>query len=253
MRLFAFVHKDNVTHRLHVPSFSQTQLTWCIRWSLEWTAPTAHSHSLWLQRLLLIYCPGHAAMGMNRQIDWQSHLVCSLAGQRRSEAWGTFLAGTGQSITALIGWSKKEWRKEAADIPCSKVRNNLCSTRLNMAMFQGQPWGDCWETGQSMYGPFRVLWCHLEQKLKLKLIKMNSVQLAYDLDLYELQMIYKLHIWIYVSHVRPASWSALCLSVFCGKNCNTGLYTQTFQPGFFFHTCHYYRMLLSLAMTLQAI
>ena len=44
-------------------------------------------HSLRLQRLLWIYCPGHAeSVGMNGQIDWQaqqiSHLICSLAGQR---------------------------------------------------------------------------------------------------------------------------------------------------------------------------
>ena len=60
-------------------------------------------HSLRLQRLLWIYCPGH--VGMNEQIDWQalqiSHLVCSLAGQRCSEACGTFSARTSQSITAL--------------------------------------------------------------------------------------------------------------------------------------------------------
>ena len=43
------------------------------------------------------------SVGMNGQIDWQalqiSHLVCSLAGQRCSEAWGTFSARTSQSIS----------------------------------------------------------------------------------------------------------------------------------------------------------
>ena len=29
-----------MTHRLHMPSFSQTQWTSCKRWSLEWAAPT---------------------------------------------------------------------------------------------------------------------------------------------------------------------------------------------------------------------
>ena len=48
-------------------------------------------HSLQLQRLLWIYCPGHAGVrGNARQIGWQaqqiSHLVCSLTGQRCSEA-----------------------------------------------------------------------------------------------------------------------------------------------------------------------
>ena len=79
-------------------------------------------HSLRLQRLLygstVLGTP--ESVGMNGQIDWQaqqiSHLICSLAGQRCSGAWGTFWTWTGQSITALIAWRKEEWRKEAADI-----------------------------------------------------------------------------------------------------------------------------------------
>ena len=86
------------------------------------------------------------SVGMNGQIDWQalqiSHLVCSLAGQRCSEDWGTFSARTSQSITALTAWRKEEWRKEAADIPPSKAENDLCSTRQILALFRGQPWGD---------------------------------------------------------------------------------------------------------------
>ena len=46
------------------------------------------------------------SVGMNGQIDWQaqqiSYMVCSLAGQRCSEAWGTFSTQTSQNITALI-------------------------------------------------------------------------------------------------------------------------------------------------------
>ena len=83
-----------------------------------------------------------------RQAQQISHLVCSLAGQRCSEAWGTFSARTSQSITALTSWRKEEWRKEAADIPPSKAENDLCSTRQILALFRGQPWGDCWETGR---------------------------------------------------------------------------------------------------------
>ena len=68
-----------------------------------------------------------------------------------------------------------EWRKEAADIPPSKVQNGLCSTRQILALFRGQPWGDCSETGWRVYGPFRTLRCHLEQKLKPKLrLKMSG-------------------------------------------------------------------------------
>ena len=99
------------------------------------------------------------------RIDWQtwqiSHLVCNLAGQRWSKDWGTFRTWTGQSITVLMAWRKEEWRKEVADIQPSEVGNNLCSTRQTLALFLGQPWGDCWETGWSAYGPFWALWCYL--------------------------------------------------------------------------------------------
>ena len=61
-----------------------------------------------------------------------------------------------------------------ANIPPSKVKNDLCSTRQILALFRGQPWGDCWETGRSAYGPFRALRCHLELKLKLKLYDNNN-------------------------------------------------------------------------------
>ena len=113
------------------------------------------------------------SVGMNGYIDWQaqqiSHLVCSLAGQKCFEAWGTVSTRTSQSITALTARRKEEWRKEAADIPPSKVENDLCSARQILALFRGQPWGDRWETGRSAYWPFWALRCHLELKLKLKL------------------------------------------------------------------------------------
>ena len=129
---------------------------------------------------LLSWAPG--VSGNEQAENWQaqqiSHLVCSLAEQRCSEAWGTFRTWTGQSITALIAWRKEEWRKEAADIPPSKVENDLSSTRQILARFQGQPWGDCWETGRSAYGPFWALWCHLELKQKLKTELTNSLSLS---------------------------------------------------------------------------
>ena len=52
------------------------------------------------------------------------------------EVWSTntiFWTWTGQSITALIAWRKEEWRKEAAEIPLSKVESRLCSTRHNIS------------------------------------------------------------------------------------------------------------------------
>ena len=114
------------------------------------------------------------SLGMNGQIDWQAqqtqHLICSLAGQRCLEPWGVLWTWTCQSTTAFITWRKEEWRKEAANIPPSEVRNDLCSTWQTLALSWGQPRGDLWEMGQSMYGPFQALQCHLEQKLKLTLL-----------------------------------------------------------------------------------
>ena len=55
-----------------------------------------------------------------------------------------------------------------ANIPTSQVRNDLHSIRLTLAMFWGQPWGNCWVTEQSMQGPFQALWCHLDQELDTK-------------------------------------------------------------------------------------
>ena len=55
-------------------------------------------------------------VGVNGQMDWQaqqiSHLVCSLAGQRYLEAWGTFWTWTGQSITALNTWRKRSGERK---------------------------------------------------------------------------------------------------------------------------------------------
>ena len=159
-----------------MPSFSQTQWTSCKKWSLDWAAPTGtQSCTVFGYK---DFCGSTVlgmleSVGMNRQIDWQAqqitYLVCSSAGQRCSEAWRTFWIWTDQCITALIAWRKEEWKKEAADIPPCKVENDLCSIRQILALFRGQPWGECWEMGRSVYGLFWALRSDLELKLKLKL------------------------------------------------------------------------------------
>ena len=100
-------------------------------------------HSRRLQRLLWIYSTALGmpeSVGMKGQIDWQaqqiSRLVCSLAGQRCLEAWGTFWTWTDQSITALIAWREEEWRKEAADIPPSEERSVFNQTN-DGTVFEG--------------------------------------------------------------------------------------------------------------------
>ena len=105
-------------------------------------------HSLRLQRLLWIYCPGHAGVSGNERADRLASTADITSGLQLGraecfEAWGTFSAQTSQSITALTAWRKEEWRKEAADTPPSKAENDLCSTRQILALFRGQPWGDC--------------------------------------------------------------------------------------------------------------
>ena len=102
-------------------------------------------HSLQLQRLLWIYCPGHAGVSGNERADRLASTADITSGLQlgRAEDWGTFSARTSQSITALTAWRKEEWRKEAANIPPSKAENDLCSTRQILALFRGKPWGDC--------------------------------------------------------------------------------------------------------------
>ena len=42
----------------------------------------------------------------------------------------------GKYISILTTWRKREWRKEVADVPVSKVGNSLCSNRLTLVLFQ---------------------------------------------------------------------------------------------------------------------
>ena len=95
------------------------------------------------------------------------------------QVWGTFWTRTDHCITALIvNASRKEQRRKiAVDVPSSKVRNQLCSTRPELVLFSGLSWTDFWEKGQiflitkdkinywvlsheswaCIHGPF---WCH---------------------------------------------------------------------------------------------
>ena len=115
----------------------------CIRWSLEYAALigtqpcTVFGYKDICRSTVLAMLE---SVGMNGQIDWQaqqiSHLVCSLAGKGAQRLEELVWTWTGQSITTLIAWRKEEWRKEAADIPPSRVRNDLCSTRQTLALLR---------------------------------------------------------------------------------------------------------------------
>ena len=173
---------------------------------MEWAAPTG------TQSCTVFSCKdfsGATALGMpesverNRQIDLQaqqtSHLVCSLAGQRCFKAWGAFWTWKGQHIKALIVWREEEWREEVANIPPSEVGNDLCSTRKTFTLFQGQPCSDCWEIVPNVHRPFRVLQCHLEQKLKLQTLSKftwaGCCVWCWDVSISEFQLVYKLFLF----------------------------------------------------------
>ena len=76
---------------------------------------------------------------------------------------------TGQSITALIAWRREEWREESADAPSFEVGNiSVQPARQTLVLCQGQPRGDCRETGRSACGSIRVLRCHVDWKQDLE-------------------------------------------------------------------------------------
>ena len=74
--------------------------------------------SLWQQRLLLIYCPGHAADRGNERADRLASKADMTSGIQLDRA--EVLTGL-RSVTALIARRKEEWRKEAAYIPSPEV------------------------------------------------------------------------------------------------------------------------------------
>ena len=104
-------------------------------------------HSLQLQRLLWIYCPGHAGVSGNERADRLASTADITSGLQLGSAevlrgLRNFLS-TDKPEHHSTDRLKEEWRKGAADIPPSKAENDLCSTRQILAPFRRQPWGDC--------------------------------------------------------------------------------------------------------------
>ena len=133
-------------------------------------------HSLRLQRLLWIYCPGQAGVRGNERADRLASTADITSGLRRGRTempWGlrNFLNMDRPEHHCIDRLKEREVEKGSG--PHFTLRGwegsvILCSIRQILALFWGQPWGDCWETGRSTYGPFWVLRCHLELKLSVK-------------------------------------------------------------------------------------
>ena len=122
------------------------------------------------QRLLWIYCPGYAGVSGNERADILATTADITSGLQLGRA----------KVLRGLNFLNMD-RSEHHSIDCLKergVEKGSCrhSTlrgreravfNQTLVLFQEQPREDYWETGRSAYGPFRVLLCHLELKLKL--------------------------------------------------------------------------------------
>ena len=134
---------------------------------VSWYAPLGCPD--WLQRLLWIYCPGHAGVSGNEQANRLASTADITSGLQLGGA--EVLRG----LRNFLNMDRPEHHsidclkeRGVADVLPSEVENDLSSSRQILALFRGQRWRDCRETGRSGYGPFRALQCHLGLKLKLK-------------------------------------------------------------------------------------
>ena len=85
-------------------------------------------HSLRLQRLLWIYCPGQAGVSGNERADRLASTADITSGLQLGRA--EVLRSLRNFLNSIDRYSlKEEWRKEAAGIPPSKVENDSCSNR----------------------------------------------------------------------------------------------------------------------------
>ena len=107
-------------HRLHMSSFPQTQWI-CCKSCMEsgMGCPDWHTtlHSLWLQRLLCIYCPGHDGVSGNERADRLASTADVTSGLQLGRAKvlrcsRNFWTWTGQRITALIAERKRSGERQ---------------------------------------------------------------------------------------------------------------------------------------------
>ena len=116
-------------------------------------------YSLWLQRPLWIYCPGHTGVCGNERTN---RLACT---ENMTSGLQLGRAEVLRGLRNILNMDRPEHHRGVE----KGSGQYLCSTRQSLALFQGQPRGDCWETGRSPHGPFWAQWCYLELKLTLEL------------------------------------------------------------------------------------
>ena len=113
-------------------------------------------NSLWLQRLLQIYCPCHCGVRGNGWLtDWPtqqtSQLVYILVHLGRAKV----LRGLRNLVNvdkpelhSTVCLKEKRVEKGSGWSSTSSLwgrKKNLCSTRHTLVLFKGQPWRDCWK------------------------------------------------------------------------------------------------------------
>ena len=107
--------------------------------------PSRHTamHSLWLRRLLWIYCPGFAGVSGNEWADSLASTADITSGLQLGRAevlrgLRNFLNMDRPEQHGIYRLKKRRVEvKQTADIPPSKVENNLCSTRQYCHCFKG--------------------------------------------------------------------------------------------------------------------
>ena len=163
-----------MTHRLHMPSFSQTQWTWCKRQSLKWAARTGTQPCIVFAAKISVDLPPQSVTS-NKQADRPASTAHITSGLQvgREEVLRGFRNFLNMDRPEHHSTDRLKERVEKGSCPHSILQGQKQSVfNQIMALFGGQPWGDCWETGRSLYWPLQALWRHLEQKLKGKL-KLN--------------------------------------------------------------------------------
>ena len=105
-------------------------------------------HSLRLQRLLWIYCPGHAGVSGNERADRLASTADITSGLQLGRAQvlrglRNFLSTDKLEHHSIDQRKERGVEKGSSRHSTLQTENDLCSTRKILAQFQGQPWGDC--------------------------------------------------------------------------------------------------------------